>query len=402
MSGTGTSGSLQLSVAASPTTVETASSLLSLMAALNGTATDYIQGSQIRTLAETLGSVTEMQGVAGQALALQALLYGALSLFNITPSTATPATGVVTFATSIPISGAPNAPQAVVIPSGTLVQTAGGVQFSTILQTVLASGTATIVTGIIANTPGAAGNVASGAIVGSPLTSIGYPLYVSNQIATTGGSDAGTQSTALALFTSKIASLGLSSPVAVANAAIGVVASGTSETVQFSSVYEPWIAAGSGAASGVAGFTVFVDNGTGGASPGLLAAVRLWLNGSVTTGNSGFRPAGIPYTVAAVTPVFASATVAGALFPGLLTTGSVVPAVTNGVTNYFNTLGIAPAAAYQPQIAAQAADAGLGAFQSLTVNLYYAGTSTPVPVVSGGVGTRVILTSLSVNITVGT
>lgn len=393
------SGALTPTVAATPSTVQTATNLLSLMAALNGQATDYNQGSQIRTLAESIGAVTEMEGVAGQALALQALLYSAMSLFGVTVPSATAATGVVTFATSLPVSAAPVAPQAVVIPSGTLVQTPGGLQFSTIVNTVLASGTSSINTGILATTPGAASNVPSGAIAGLPLTSIGYPLYVTNPIATAGGADAGTQSSALALFTAKANALGLASPVAVANAAIGVSYSG--EIVQFSSAYEPWVAAGTGAGSGNAGFVLFIDNGTGSASAGLLAAVTAQLNGSVAQNKSGFRPIGVPFSVSGVTPVFASAVVSGVLFPGLLATGSVVPSVTSNVQSYFSSLGFSPAAAYQSQVAAQAGDAGLGAFQSLTVSLYYSGSGTPVSVVSGGVGTRVILSSLTVNIGVG-
>lgn len=372
------------------------------MAALNGQATDYTAGSQIRTLSEAMGAVVETQGVAGQALAFQSLLYGAMSLFGIQPAAANYATGTVTFATSLPLGSAPLAPQAVAIPAGTLVQTAGGVQFSTLTGTVLASGTASVLTGVTATTPGAIGNVVSGAITGVPLTSIGYPLYVTNTAATAGGADAGTQSSALALFTAKIMSLGLASPVATANAAIGLVATGTGEVVRYASNYEPWLAAGSGAGSGIAGFTLYIDNGTGGASASLLTTVRNWITGSQSAGLSGYRPAGVPWSVAAVTPVYASAAVTGLLYPGLLATGSVAPAVTSGVTAYFNAIGIAPAAAYQPQIAAQAADAGLGAFESLTVSLYYSGSSTPVPVVSGGVGTRVILASLSVSIGVGT
>ena len=100
--------------------------------------------------------------------------------------------------------------------------------------------------------------------------------------------------------------------------------------------------------------------------------------------------------------MFANVGVTGVLLPGLLATGSVVSTIGSGIATYFNSIGIAPAAAYQPQVAAQVADAGLGAFSSLTVNLAYTSASgTAVPVVSGAVGTRVILNSLSVNISVG-
>ena len=397
------SGSLSPTVAATPTTTTVATNLLSLMAALNGTPTDYNVGSTIRTFSEATGLTVEQQGISNQALAFQALVYGALSLFKINQTFAQAATGTVTFATSLPVSAAPNSPLAVAIPSGTLVQNiAGGVQFATIAPTVLASGTSNVNIGVLATTPGTAGNVSSGAISGQPLTPLGYPLYVINAAPTGGGSNAGTQALALAQFTAVSNSLGLVSPVAIANAAIGVQASGTGETVQKAAVYEPWIAAGSGAGSGTAGFTLYIDNGTGGASNNLLTAVQAWITGSITTNQSGYRPAGVPWTVSGVTPVFANVGVTGVLLPGLLATGSVVSTIGSGIATYFNSIGIAPAAAYQPQVAAQVADAGLGAFSSLTVNLAYTSASgTAVPVVSGGVGTRVILNSLSVNISVG-
>ena len=396
------SGSLTPTVAAPPSTTQTATNLLALMTALNGQATDFEQGSQIRTFSESTGLVVEQQGITNVALAMQALAYGAMSLFGVQQSQPSAATGTVTFATSIPVSAAPNTPQAVPIPIGTLMQTAGGVQFATVVATVLASGTPSISVGVVATTAGAAGNVGSGAIVGAPLTPLGYPLYVTNAAPTGGGANAGTQSAALAQFTAAVARLGLASPVAVANASIGVVATGTGEVVVKAASYEPWIAAGSGAGSGTAGFTLYVDNGTGGASASLLAAVQAWITGNAATNQSGYRPAGVPFVVSGVTPVYANVGVTGVLQPGLLATGSVVTSLTSGIASYFSALNISPAAAYQPQVAAQAADAGLGAFSSLIVNLYYnSAPSTPVAVVSGGVGTRVILYALSVNMTVG-
>jgi hypothetical protein len=376
--------------------------MLSMIAALTGLPTDINPGSQVRTLAEALGAITEEQGISDQALALQAFAYGAMSLFGVQQSQATPATGIVTFATSLPVSAAVVAPQAVSIPAGTLVQTAGGVMFATLAQATLASGTTSINVGVTAINVGAAGNVPSGAIAGAPLTGIGYPLFVTNGASTGGGSNAGTQSQALALFTSISQSLGLSSPVAIANAVIGVRSSGTGETVQYASVYEPWIAAGSGAASGTAGFTLFIDNGTGTASPSLVAAATAFITGSQTANQSGFRPAGVPFGVSGNTPVFANVGVTGVLFPGLLTTGSVLTTMTSGIQSYFSTIGNAPAAAYQPQIAARVADAGLGGFESLTVSLFYSGSATPVAAVTGAIGTRVVLNSLNVVLTVGT
>jgi hypothetical protein len=394
------SQTLSVTVAASPSAVESATGLLAQMAALSGGATDYNIGSQIRTLAEAQGAALEQQGIGSQALALQALAYGAMSLFGIGQPQALNASGVVTFATSLPLSGAPNVPQAVLIPSGTLVGTAGGVQFAVPSGVVLASGTSAVNAAVICTAAGPNGNVpASG--ISSVLTSIGWPLVVVNANATAGGAAAGSYSSALALFTAKVASLGLCTPVAVPNAVIGV--SGIAgEYVAFAANYEPWLAAGSGAGSGTAGFTLYVDNGSGSASSTLLANVRAYLNGSVSQNQPGARPDGVPCVVSGVTPVYATVTVSGTLIPGTLASGTVQAAVTSGVTTYFNNLNFAPNAAQQAQIAGAAADAGLGSFQSLSVSLYYSGGGSPVAVVSGTVGTRVILAGLTVTIGPGT
>jgi hypothetical protein len=394
MSGTNTT------VAATPSAVTSATGLLTQMAALSGQATDFNAGSQIRTLAEATGSALEQQGIGAQALAVQALFYGALSLFGIASPQPTFATGNVIFATALPLSAAPNLSQSVYIPSGTLVATAGGVQFSTTVSGVIPSGTTYTTIGAICTTSGPSGNVAASGITGAPLTAIGWPLVVTNPLAMAGGAAAGTQSSALALFTSLVASLGRCTPVSVANSVIGVSVSGTGETVAFASNYEPWLTA-TGALSGQAGFTLFIDNGTGSASANLIAATIAFLNGSVSQNQVGNRPNGVPFTVSGVTPVYASVSVTGTVIPGTLPVSYVSGAITSGITNYFNTLGFAPAAAQQGQIAAVAGDAGLGTFESLGVNLYYSSGGGAVSVVSGSVGTRVILESLGVNVSVG-
>lgn len=392
------SGSLTPTVPAAPTTVQTTQNMLALMAGMSGVVTDYNVGSQVRTLAYAIGSVNEQEGVAAQALVLQVLAYSAMSLFGIQPNlTGTSATGTVTFAMSFPASAAPVVPQTVAIPSGTIVQSSGGLQFATATAATLASGTASVSVGVVALQPGAAGNAPALAVSGQPLSALGWPLLVQNGAPFAGGSDATTPSNALALFTARQAALGLASPVAVANASVGVQATGTGETVAFAACYEPWLAAGSGAGSGTAGFTLLVDNGTGSASADLLAAVTAWIAGDATTNQSGYRPAGVPFTVSGATPVYATAVVSGTLLAGLFASGSVQTAATDAVQNYFSGLGFG-VPAQQPLVAAEAANAGLGAFESLAVSLYYSGSSTAVAEVSGAYDTRVILASLQVSI----
>ena len=395
------SGTITPTVAATPTSAQFTQDMLAVIAAESGAATDYNVGSQIRTLAESIGSVVATEGIGAQALALQTIVYSALSLFNITPSGPVPASGALTFATAFP-SGPPST-LAVAIPAGTLVQTSGGILFATTAATTLVSGATGIVVGAQATIGGVAGNVPALAINGFPVTSLGYPLSVQNQTPMTGGANGGSVSNALAQFTAEVDRLGLASPVAVANAAIGQAVG--SEVVQYSACYEPWLAAVNagvtGAASATAGFTLYIDNGTGAASNALVTQVSSWITGS-GTGQSGYRPAGMPFTVSAVSPIFLTVGVTGTTIPGIVSPTVVQNSATSGVEAYFATLGFS-GAAYQPQIAAAVSDAGLGYWQSLTVSLFASGTSTPVSAVfCTGAGQRILLGALQVSITAGT
>lgn len=395
------SGVLSPTVPATPTAVQTATDIMAMMAGLSGVTTDYNQGSQVRTLVESLGSVVEQEGVSAQALAFQVLAYSAMSLFGIIPNTTGNfATGSVTFAMAFPVSAAPALPQAVAVPAGTLFQTPGGVQFTTLTSALLASGTTSVSVGAIATQAGAAGNIAALAVSGQPLSSLGWPLLVQNAAAFAGGAPPTSPSNALALFTAKQASLGLASPVAIANASIGVTVPGGGETVAYAAVYEPWIVAGSGAGSGTAGFTLYIDNGTGTASNALLTAVNAWITGNQILNQSGYRPAGMPYSVVAVTPVYANVTVSGSLLPGLFASGTVAATAATLIQDYFSGLGFA-VPAQRDLIAAEAANAGLSAFESLNITLTYSGSATAVNLVSGGANTRIILNSLTVNIVTG-
>jgi hypothetical protein len=387
--------SATITVAAPPSTNDVAAQILASMAALSGVITDYNPGSQIRTITESLGSIIEMQGIAVADLALQAFAYSAIAAFGITPEAASFAVGVVTYSTAPAGLTPPPATQNVAIPAGSLVQTASGIQFQTVADAVLESGATSVSVAAIATVGGSTSNILPNAINQS-ISGLGYPVFVVNGAAFQGGAPAETVSAALARFSAKVGALGLSSPVAVANAAVGVMASGTSETVAFAACYEPWVTAGSGAGSGAAGFIVYIDNGTGAASSGLIAAVTATLNGNQTLNQSGYRPAGVPYSVQPVVPVFANVTIAGASTAG--STGSAVSGgIASAVQSYFGALVFA-APAEQSQIAASAANAAPGLLSALTVSLFLNGSSTAVAAVTGGPSNRVILDTLIVSI----
>lgn len=394
-----------ITVAAPGDTTNFAAQVLGMMAALSGVATDYNVGSQIRTQAESFGAVVEQQSIWSQALVFQALVYSAMSLFGIFPNTAIPASGLVQFVTAQPPGVGAPASQNVSIPAGTLVSTAGGIQFETVSSVLLTTGSSGVSVAIAATPGGAQGNVAASGI-SQIISALTYPLFVINPMPTSGGQDAETPAQTQARFAALRASIGLASPAAIANAAIGVTASGTSETVQYSTLYEPWIAAGAGAGSGIAGWKLYIDNGTGAASSGLVAAVNTALNVGTASGatnntsnaNVGFRDAGVPYSILAVVPTYANVTIVGTV--NSLVAPSVVQSAFNTAVSGYFTLPFG-ATAETARLSAAVANAAPGLLDALSVSLTASGSSTPV----SGIGTipfgRVILNNLAITLTQG-
>lgn len=371
-----------ISTAAPPSTADVSSEILSSIAATSGVLTDDNAGSQVRSFSEATGAVVEQQGVWTQATAYESGVYGALQAFGIYPNLAVPASGPVTFATSF-ASGATPISQNVTVPSGTIVQTAGAVQFLTTADTLLASGSVSVTTAVVAASGGAQGNVPALSI-NQIVSGLSYPLFVMNQLATSGGVDAETPSQTLARFAAERASIPASTPNAIANAAIGVMASGSGETVLYSTLQEPFLA------GGPAGWNLFLDNGTGTASSGLIAAVNAALF-STPSNPFGYRDAGVPYTIQAVTPTFAVVTVSGTVMP-TFNVSSVSGQIAAAVSGYFTLAFGTPAE--QAQIAAVVANGALGGLSSLTVQLMVQGSATAVTGVVPAPTGRVLLGAL--------
>lgn len=395
----------EITLAAPTSATDAAAQALALMAALSGVVTDLNPGSQIRTQAESFGMVVEQQSIWTQAAAFQALIYSAMSVFGVTPNLAQTASGAVLFVTSQPPSSGVPASQNVAIPLGTIVATPGGVQFQTTQAALLPAGSSGIVVPVTALVAGAGGNIPASGVT-QIISNPGYPLFVTNTLPFGGGVSAEPPTQTVARFSAKRASIGLSSPGAIANAATGVMASGTAETVRYSTTFEPWIAAGSGAGSGVARWDLYIDNGTGTASSGLISAVDTFLNGGEVSGATnagaaqgvGFRDAGVPYGIHAVTPVAANVDITGTVNP-LVSPGIAQLAMTAAVNSYF-TLPFGTQAE-QAQIAASAANAALGLLTSLTVVLSISGVGTPVSDVTCLPYSRVILGTLTFDLSAG-
>ena len=382
--------SVPFTVPGAPDTSLVSATLLSYMAAQSGVISDYNDGSQIRTLSEAIGSVAEIEGVIANALATQAAVNAAYSVFGIVPATAQSSVGAVTFLTGLG-SSPPPASQNVVIGVGTVVGTTGGVQFQTSETITLLSGTTSVSGTVIATQPGLTGNVSAGSIT-TIISALPYPLFVTNSAPTAGGANAELPSQTFARLTSKILSFGLASPVAIANACIGIQAPNSTETVVFATVYEPWTVT---LASG-AGFDVYVDNGSGSASSSLLSAVTSVLNGSFSLNESGFRPAGVPYTVNAVVPVYASVSVSGTVLIANQAT-LLQSTISTSITSYFGGNPFGATVTVSDLIAVVSNVSG-NLLSSFGVTLYNnSGTSinSVIPLAYG----RVILTQVNVSIT---
>jgi uncharacterized phage protein gp47/JayE len=388
--------SAEISIAPLPTTEEVALTLIQWLFATIGVPTDYNIGSIVRTLSEAMGSVEEIEGVEAQAQALQALVYSAYSAFGISPLPATGAVGNVTFST---LSQQPlPSGQSVLIPLNSIIQTAAGIQFTTTTNAVLVSGTISISVPIQAISLGAASNVPSNT-VNQLVTGLAYPLSVTNPLPTAGGFNAETPSQTLARFTAYVQSLGLCSPVAIAGAVIGV--NNNQEYVRYSTVYEPWIVeVEMGDPTPTAGYQVIIDNGAGNASPQLIANVISFLdNGTIGTQQvgliTGYRPAGVPFTVSAVTPVSGSVVVvATSINPALVP--SIQTGVGQAIVGYFNTLNFGDTAQIT-QLIASIANVTFGQLTSLSVTLLN-GASVSVQNITAGPVERVILTGYSVTV----
>lgn len=381
-----------LTVAAPPDAVTIATNILSAQAAQSGVVTDYNRGSQIRTLAEAQGMIGEMQGLISQAQAFQAIVYSAFAAYGISPNPATSAVGQATFATSLG-ANPPVANVSVPIPAGTVVQTTSGVQFATTQSAVLPAGASSINVPTTAVQNGPGGNIATGSLT-QIVSALSYPLVVTNLLPFTGGANIESPVSVLARFTATVAAVNGATPVAIANAAIGVTVASTGESVAYATVVEPWITQmAGGATTFTAGYNVYVDNGSGSASAALLSAVGTALNGAFPT-LPGNRPAGVPYTTNAVVPLDAIVVVAGTpLNPANVNT--LTTNVQGAMAALFNSL-LFGAPLTLAQVTGAVANAVGGGVSGLTITLEN-GSGTAVNELTSGETERIILQTLTIN-----
>ena len=373
---------LNVSLDAPPTTPEVVLSILQAIAAQNGTITDANQGSQVRAFSSAIGATIEQQSIATQVEMVQYAVQGAFSIFGISPGLPQYSTGNVVFSLGY------TATSTIYIPLDTQLSSIGGINFFTTSAASILAGQSSVSVPIQSQSPGSIANVTANSIT-QIVSTLPYPLTVNNPAPTAGGSDAESFSSTLSRFNNLAQSLGRSTPQAIASSVIGVTASG-GEKVQYSTCYEPWVAqAASGVTSGYTiGYDVYVDNGSGAASSSLLSAVS-----GVLSGTPDYGPAGVPYNVYAVDPVYVAISVDGTATPEF---AGVIPTITTAVQNatnsYFASLQFSDPYV-QAILLEQIANATYGWLSALSVSNTPSGSSVTV-----GPTQRAVLSGLVINI----
>ena len=322
------SQSLQLNTPATPTATSLLIELLQLMTGTSGVITDINPGSNIRTLASIIGMIAEQQNIANRTSVAQSILSGLFALYNIPVPVATVASGNVTFT----LTSALTTP--FTIGAGTVVGTSGGATFTTTSPATIPAESLSISAPIESTQTGTLYNVAAGSIT-QLLSTLPVSMTVNNAAPTSGGTNNPSPSTLIAILNNTILSYETGTPAGIAAAAYGVSLS-DGETALYTTVYEPWVAQLTAGVTITAspGYTVYIDNGSGSASTNLLQAVLNKLNGTPQ-----YVPAGVPFSVLAVTPVDVDVVVDAVTTTAYANSIPYISTlITNSVNRYFDSL----------------------------------------------------------------
>lgn len=342
------SGSSTQQIPSPINTTNVALNILSCMFGLTGQITDANEGSIVRSWAESIGALAELVTAQNLANSLSTIVDQVYAVFGITPYPATAATGSVNFYTG---NGA-NIPYSVGIPQGTILATNSGIQFQTTQNATLIVGTSAVTVPIIAVQTGPQGNVPANTVT-QIVTALPYPLFVTNPNQTTGGQAAETPQQTANRFSAKVQSLQQCTPLAIVNQAIGIT-NGTERVLQ-ASVYEPWMTNPSAGA----GFTLYIDNGSGTASLQLVQNVANQIN----------PPAGVPFTVAPVVPVSASVSVTASIISTYANQEQIIyNNISSAIEQFFAELQIGETL-YASQLSAVVANAAPSQLSSLNVSI---------------------------------
>lgn len=281
--------------------------MIGWLAGIQSRITDFLPGGKTRTKLEAVALELEQQDYQVYQAIKKAIPIALYAGFSFPPLAAVRASGNVTFSAAV----APA--QDVTIPKGTLVATtesttAQAKTFETSAAAVLAAGQTSVVVPILCTVPGSAGNTGVGTVNVIKTTVPGIDT-VTNVSAITNGTDVESETARSIRFREYIASLSRGTAAALeyaAKTARLIDAGGiVTERVVQAKAYD--------AAAATAGFAdVFVHNGTGSTSAGLITEAQKLIDGYTGADGvkvAGYKAAGIVVTVAGATELSQDVTV---------------------------------------------------------------------------------------------
>lgn len=257
--------------------------------------TDFLPGGVTRTKFEALAIEMEEQDYSVYTAIKKAIRIAVYTAFNFPLLPATKAYGMVTF------SASPAPSSDILIPAGTQVSTvsdtAPGITYATVNDTVLSAGQASVQASVLCATAGAQGNTGSGTIT-KIQSSINGITGVTNPSAFQSGADAETEAARAARFAKFIDSLSRGTKSAIEYGALQAaltLADGTiTERVTLAKVVEPESPNGT--------ISCYVFNGAGGTSNALVALAQQIIDGYEGSNSEiveGYSVAGIECVAAA-------------------------------------------------------------------------------------------------------
>ncbi len=339
-----------------------AASMMNLMASVQASITDYNIGSVNRTMLESVAMELEELYYRTYQAILDGIPAGVFEAFGFGQIPATPAVGNVTFSRSTP------APATYTIPAGTIVSTASGVRFQTTEDATILLGNASVGAQISAMDVGVDGNVAGGSIVLLTVSVLGVEA-VTNDAPTSGGAGEETADAQKARFTEFIQGLARSPINGIEAGAKTVRLTDSSdlitEQVALAKVVEPYLLDPT-EPIGIA--TLYIDNGSGGASPALVVKTQQIIDGYVDEHGisvMGYRAAGVVINVVAVTLFSQAVTALVTLDPGA-DHDTVDASLRNAIAAVFNSINISAGLDWPTLLSAMMVVAGVETIQ-LTV-----------------------------------
>ena len=277
-----------------------ATSMMNYLSSVQALVTDFNIGSVNRTLLESVAMELEELYYRLYKSTEKAIPEAIYTAFDFTKLSATAASGTVTFSRSVA------APQDYLIPLGTVVATADGVEFKTTANVTLLTGQTTRTASVVAVLTGAAGNVAANSVTVLRTAILGIEA-VNNVSVMAGGADEETDDALRLRFQDFISSLARSPVTGVeAGARTAKLVDGSGailERVLVAKVIEEYLTDSS---KPVGTAKLYIDSGSGTASNNLVAACQKIIDGYIDAGGNpviGYKAAGVVVTVLAVTPV---------------------------------------------------------------------------------------------------